>query len=436
MVREDMETMPDKNNILIVGNGLDRLAGYNTDYLSFLKNNMSHYSKLIDEHIDRKLDTLIYEDFYSHSEVKLPRPKLKWSVITNTRFSDPNEVGLITRRFRKRQTSNEIEIRNLQSYFDKDRIINKEYYLSEIKSLEKVNTWIAYFIAYHVKHQNYNGYWVDLERLIFNNESSKSKIELKYVDFLKEYTTLNDGEIFQVKHKDFLEMKELLVEYLKKEKNKKLQKRKQIDYTPLRKYGTILNFNYSTSDLLNPNLNWRTPRIEPHQIDEIFIHGNFDNGKNIVFGFDDGMSLNRQTNEYEINSIHSKKYSKTHQLLTLATSVNSKLEEQVKIPEKYKIPTLGVLGHSIGQADYNYFETLCDFDDIILEIFWYSFEYQDKTGKRVRSDNKQESIDAVINMIHEMEKRQKKTLLHRMLIEQRIVFKQLHHESKNGDENV
>lgn len=60
-----------------------------------------------------------------------------------------------------------------------------------------------------------------------------------------------------------------------------------------------------------------------------------------------------------------------------------------------------------------------------LEVFWYKFQYKDNEGKLIEKNNKQEAIDAVINMIHEMEKRQSRTILHRMLIEQRIKFTEL-----------
>lgn len=153
----------------------------------------------------------------------------------------------------------------------------------------------------------------------------------------------------QRKHEDFLEMKQLLIKYIETEKEKELVIKTDIDYSPLRKYGTIINFNYCHTYFMNPNLRFRQSRIDPSEIDEIHIHGSFKDGKNIVSGFDDGMALNRQSKEYELISVNSKKYSKTHQLLTLATSRNDIEIYNQKLPLKERIHNLGILGHSIGQ---------------------------------------------------------------------------------------
>lgn len=430
MGREDWETMPDKNNILIVGNGLDLLTGYKTDYVSFLKYYGNHYVKMHEKVI---ANTLEKNQIKTRNGKPIDTRELLYC------FLKDNSEANVNAFLRKKQMDI-IGENQYGKYIDIVRYpdLNTMLYTETWKSIptmknvdeiiEVLNTWLTYFQEVYFKNLLNGDNWIDLEHLILKNVISKDEIDYSYEEHLENLgVTLTANEQFA----EFLDMKRMLVEYLMIEKMTEKNEIKVDDYV-FSNYGTILNFNYSTNECFRHENRYCTTvwGISEYTPFEIFIHGEFYNENKIVFGFDDGIAKD-STTKRNLLTTKDKKYSKTSQLLSLATH-NSEYGVNIELPRTKEIAKIGVLGHGLGEADYNYFETLANFETVIIEVFWYKFRDKE-TGKKTDENNKQALMDSLVNMIHEMEERKGEVILHKMLIEQRIIFREFEYRVNEED---
>lgn len=435
------ENNNNKDNILFIGNGLDRLAGYNTDYPSFLKYYMSHYIKalegkyikLINDRnyfiktgkvgpdikllLDQDLCKLIIEEQIDAT----PRSELSEEIKT-AYYKD--KVGTLQKLVG--DLGGEFSLNNLEI----PTLSNDVYNKSKERDVQgNLNSWLVYFQYLWLKGQERGENWADLEHVIFLN----SKLGLldgvnpQIESYEKVVSKLEINSSKKIKERDFKEMKDLLTHYLKNEKRRELEFEIDIHTTQLDKYGTVLNFNYGT-----------TYCVPKKSGNEFWIHGNLEDGKNIVFGYDDGMLIEKSIERrhpdakdklYQYKTDMHKQFSKTHQLLNLTTYYqNEKSKRNIKLPSKTDVIHIGILGHGVGAADYNYFETLCDFNSVKIEVFWYTYEYHGKDRELHTVDNKAELLDSVMKMLQEMESRLGYVIAHKMLIEQRIIFTELNYE--------
>lgn len=428
----------DKNNILFVGNGIDLLNGYKTDYVSFLMDEKKEYEKLFIQAVKKKLGSKV---FFNRTELKEKDVNVNGFIeklffekdINNLKMEFAN-INIYDRceyengRHNNRTMSKEMEGNFFDEFESKLELSLENEFFSvsamkeeDIRTNEVSNLWISYFIKCYLDGILSGENWIDLEGLIFENAKKIITDNEKTQYTIKEHKEMYFDENCDI-YEEFINMKERLCIYLSRAKINPgdLSKLRCDD---LDKYGTILNFNYSSSDLL--------PQVIPgteEAIDEFFIHGTTYDRSDIVFGFDDGMLTNVNTNEYEYQDSELYKMSKTYQLLKLSLKYQSdKMVSKIKIPDKENINCIGILGHSISQADYNYFSTLCDFDKVTIEIFWYDYYVKDNSGKRIRKNNQIPLMESLIAMIHEMERKTKIKILHRMLIEQRIVFRKVNY---------
>lgn len=418
------------NSILFVGNGIDLLAGFKTDYPSFLEYYKYHYSGVLKKYVLEKVNEVSYSNI-SGQAVFIDSSK----VVDDILYATNGYINTFTYqnlRYGRGQMPHEKRLFNRDVFIDdilgSQFLIDNKFVMEESVVINRPNTWITYFISRYLVNKSMGNNWIDLESLIKDNALKDSKIIYTYEKHVSEMY----GEhvnISKRKVDDFYKMKVLLLEYLKLEKKKNVNEIK-LESGELDTYETILNFNYSDTYclpkgfLITQPLNSKS--IGPQKI---YIHGDkrSENGKKIVFGYDDGLTKDLMTFKHLVKE-NSKIYSKTSQLLELATYNSENNINSARLPERSSITKIGILGHGIGEADYNYFETLADFETVTIEVYWYY--YRDELGNKTKTNNKEALNKAVINMVHEMETRFKKMLLHKMIIEQRIVFKELEYEVK------
>lgn len=414
----------DKNNVLFVGNGIDLLNGYKTDYVSFLLSEKEQYKSLFIQGIQKKLSSVKIGNNFNSQESKIdifnyfellyinsePGAFQKY-LRTNNLFIKPNNDNSYIYA--------KLEL-NLDSIFFKVSEVTK----TDFEQCPTSNIWLSYFITCYLDGVLSGNNWIDLEGLIYKNvkkiNTMDSTEQLEYTIFDHKMLYYNDElDIYS----DFLEMKKKLSKYIIVEKS--VSKTKvELKCNELEKYGTRINFNYSYSRLLPVD---DGSNMSP---DEFFIHGLTIDAENIVFGYDDGMLTNVETYEYEYDNKEFYKMSKTYQLLQLSLIYqNEKRDSNIIIPKRDNIKYIGVLGHSISEADYNYFYTLCDFDKVVIEVFWYKYSITNTNGESENKDNQLALMENLISMIHEMERQTQKKILHRMLIEQRIIFRELKYKN-------
>lgn len=413
------------NSVLFVGNGIDLLAGYKTDYPSFLEHYNEHYSAVIKKYVSKKVNDLNYSTFAGTSIFVE-----NFKVIDDVLYGTNGYINTLINRnllYGSGQSPQDKQLFYRELFVDEilgsRYLINSKFITKEDVVVNKPNTWITYFISIYLLNKSRGKNWIDLEELIKDNALKESKLSYTYEKHVRDmYGDVIDFSKRKVD--DFYKMKVHLLEYLKLEKKKEINKI-GLTSNDLWGYNIFLNFNYDDTYCL------------PHEStiqDKVYIHGNklSENGRKIVFGYDDGLTKDPITFKPLVKQ-NSKTYSKTSQLLELATYNSENGIRTFRLPEKSSIAKIGILGHGIGEADYNYFETLADFDKVIIEVYWYY--YRDEDGNKTKSNNKEALNKAVINMVHEMETRYKKVLLHKMIIEQRIIFKELEY-NVIGEEEI
>ncbi|HRI24771.1 MAG TPA: AbiH family protein, partial [Ferruginibacter sp.] len=169
--------------------------------------------------------------------------------------------------------------------------------------------------------------------------------------------------------------------------------------------STIINFNYTN--------------FLPAYLNTYYVHGNIDDFDKIVFGLDMNIKGGEfQTDErktkFEI-SLHKNKqllkFSKISQLLHLQV-------DKTSVPLNI-ISTLSIIGHGIGEQDYSYFFSILDrnADSIQINCFWYKFNEE--------GDNKESTKEALFEMLTSYEKYSNQRILHKMIFEGRIKFKEV-----------
>ncbi len=105
------------------------------------------------------------------------------------------------------------------------------------------------------------------------------------------------------------------------------------------------------------------------------------------------------------------RFSKLSQLLHLQIDKPSQWFEQIS--------RISIVGHSIGEQDYSYFFSILDrnIDFISIHCLWY--EYNEG------ANNKESMKEALFEMLTSYEKYSNKRILHKMIFESRIKFKEV-----------
>lgn len=420
----------EKNNVLFVGNGVDLVNGYKTGYVDFLLSYKDQYKNLfingVKSILDSKIfliphmletesiDTFQFINKFYFQKISLNNTLKKYNISDKALAKDNSN----TYQEIQSGVNNSTEFHNMKKKLTKLSTENVFFNISELsnynkKEHESPNFWITYFMECYIHKELSEKNWIDLEDLILRNAESVSSdnVPLNYTveHHIEKY--FNDDIDLE---DEFKKMKILLCKYIERIKKGK-PKYDFVQRQYIEKYGTRLIFNYTYPQLL-----------DNHGGSDFYIHGKVEDECDIVFGYDDGMLRDALTSTYAHKSTEFYNYSKTYQLMKLSLNYqNEKMMHGFKLPLKKDIEYIGILGHSIGKADYNYFRTLCDFSKVKIEVFWYEYEVTTENGE-VKVDNNRDSLfNNVIKMIHEMERRTQTEILHKMLIEQRIVFREV-----------
>ncbi len=432
------------SNVLIIGNGFDRQLGLKTDYISFL------------DWIDAKgeyFEEVIFEGANMFKEWLLEtnhEVNEEWiEIFINIVKNHGKEINGAKRFLDKIKVKYHIP----NNYSDvlktkgRENIIRFLLPLTNRKIFNnhkpKTNLWFSYF-NYLRRYKNIdpnlnfifkeflgeNGQWIDLETLIEKNIISDIKIltksgaDLTILNFAGYVLNdkLTDNDIKEKLWNDFKDFKLLLAEYIKLQYypfNEGFNKVKGIPLLEGYFFHKVINFNY-TNFYFDIHTFDNNSRFKLTREDVYNVHGVGNDKENIVFGFDSFFTneniVSEGKSQLEIDLLKDKdlvKYSKIQQLLELQ---KDKPEFNIGIVDK-----LSILGHSIGEQDYNYFFSIMDnnIDRIKLEYLWY--RYNDNQ----EFDNRQSGQEALFNMINAYEKYANKRVFHKMIFEGRIKFREV-----------
>lgn len=268
--------------------------------------------------------------------------------------------------------------------------------------------------------------WVDIESFIYEilSSSAISKLEKSYDayfnigmrimspcilegDYINKYFQLapkpNDTEKFENFY-DFLmyELKrfeESFIKYLREEvdTNKFYKDKSRILINEIVENGDgiILNFNY-------------TSPVCPNCYTAVNVHGTLKD-KNIIIGI----------NDVNINGNNSKltRFTKTFRKLTS--------QNNVKVLSDNDLNEIIIYGHSLGEADYAYFQSIFDYINLYNSQTTIKFIYSDYFVPELEEKHKTDMAEALFNLIKTYgqtltNKDNGNNLLHKMILEERI----------------
>lgn len=430
--------------VLIVGNGFDRKIGLKTDYISFLDwmqekgygvgEKFTEYSKKIHFPYLETSDSRIkeYKEFAPQTQFEGGTFNILNPIQSNY-FQEPKESYLANSLL---YVLPEIISKNNPPITKHPNIW---YSFIQLLRYQKKNELLDINTSRFEKYLGDEGNWVDIEGLI--QKSIETRIQQDYfkggIFSVSAYfdvfslanlllMDLNESrqrpkkEVYELVWNDFLEFKRTLCNYLTpiSEKIKKhwqvfenaslIEYNKNNDDTNIiqvNQYETIIDFNYTDFGPDDPKI--------------YYVHGNIDDRDNVVFGLDmniKGGTLEKDERKttFELGLTKSKqllKFSKISQLLHLQVHKDSH--------PLNKITQLSIVGHSIGEQDYSYYFSILDrnVDHIQINCLWYGFNEG--------GNNKEFMKNALFEMLTGYERYSNQRILHKMIFEGRIKFKEV-----------
>jgi len=429
--------------VLIVGNGFDRKLGLKTDYISFLdwmqKNGYGVGERFAE--CSNKIRFPFLEA--SDSRINEYKEFAKSTQFEGEKFNILNPI-----QGNYFQESNESFLANSLLYVlpeiisknnpQKTKHPNIWYTFIQLLRYQKKNKLLEINTSRFDKYLGDEGNWVDIEGLIQKSIETRilkdyfkqgifsianyfdvfSLANLLIMD-LKESRQRSKEEVYELVWKDFSEFKKILSNYLtpisEKIKNKwpqfekislmKYKENNEINIIHASHYEKIIDFNYTDFGVENPNV--------------YYVHGNVDDRNNIVFGLDmnikgGALEKDERKTTFELSLTKNKpllKFSKISQLLHLQV-------DKTAHPLN-KITQLSIVGHSIGEQDYSYYFSILDrnVDYIQINCLWYEFNEG--------GNNKEFMKEALFEMLTGYEKYSNQRILHKMIFEGRIKFKEV-----------
>lgn len=175
---------------------------------------------------------------------------------------------------------------------------------------------------------------------------------------------------------------------------------------------SVLSFNYT-----HPI---ESLRSKEHEASYINIHGRL--GGEIVFGIDGTGRMNDPTVT---------PFTKTYRLLSLDVSDTRSLVHAASPIgyQKYGTALIKFYGHSLGSADYSYFQAI--FDSVHLyegqtQLIFFYRRHGDKTSEEVRVETMRQVIKLLDAYGRTLDNKDHgKNLIHKLLIEGRLAVKEL-----------
>jgi hypothetical protein len=388
------------NRLILIGNGFDIAHGLKTKYSEFIN------------------------EFWKKQVIELENNNLKLEWENEfVRFSNNTEPPFIF-------DSPINSVSDLYDFFKKKNInfIFKNFFLSNISTQLKKNTWVDIEIEYyrsllkifnrddsiHLMHDIKLNSIEDL-----NNEFNQIKIELvKYLieiqnnfdvnlpEFLKTKRKITDNIYKKIKIEELTSKKinefEKLLERKVNESNLKVDLLKSVNCGKFYKINDLannhldlfpsnflfLNFNYTDTENnyeakdINFDINLLKEKIITSNT--IHIHGNLNNEENpIIFGYGDELDENylkiENLNDNKfLENIKSVKYLETDNYKNLLEFIES---------DEYQIY---IMGHSCGISDRTLLNTIFEHDNCVsIKVFYHKFK---KDNESNYTDNFQDII--------------------------------------------
>lgn len=261
-----------------------------------------------------------------------------------------------------------------------------------------------------------NDFENNLKNILWEIDSERTRIDTrwinKYTIFLCVINSLNNNEYLNYGLDDFLftelqKYERIFKKYLAKELEMKRESYDENRFILLDRIyekseygGMILNFNY-TSDSFPTNL-------LGSDLEVVNVHGTLDN--EVIFGIDH-KDVDANSEIYP--------FTKTFRKMVMD---NDKSLSIVNKDIRYVI----FYGHSLGSADYSYFQSIFDYLNVYDNEIYLQFYFTNYLGDKLGEVSlKRKLASSVQKLLHEygktMDNKSKgKNMIHKLLIENRV----------------
>lgn len=440
-----------KNNIkslLITGNGLDLNSKLQSSYKNFFKNNNKilndlYYLEKIYINIFELVDGVVQDDdSIFEFEDDLKRNYYSLYCLIEWTLGNPKDLE---------------SVKIIEPFLDTiSKVINGEDYsywlLPGVMGNSIFHNWndIESFIGEYLNDiNNHNpGIVLALEQLKNSLSIKCLEYKCKPIDFnlfmiiagclnkidkekksSKEdlYEAINKIDINEFLYSELKKLEDNFASYLKYE-----VEREEYKYNVVENISkiageddvNILNFNYTNyKEYINEYRN----KIALNVNKVINIHGNLDVDSHIIFGIDNKFGK-EDSKKHPINI---PMFTKTYRIMSISSVNSDDIRDLLNSKDNDPYEKIKFFGHSLSDADYSYFQSIFDninlySSDVILE-FYYSKHTDDENYDEIDLHKAENDVFRLLDVYGQTldNKDHGRNLLHKLLLEGRLVIKEL-----------
>lgn len=454
----------ENKSLLVVGNGADLYANLDSTFECFMNdkvgtientyNIFSSFKNTASEYLSKnnrqmrndfkvfKIGLLPFYIKLSNADVDQSIENLKNEMLNDTYIEDlKTKLSLTFSNMKKDYENFEKLYRNIRGYsfweifisclrtsemswYDIEKQI--ENFMTGVLNKRKLDRETSYYLYKSLDNMRDDNYRYEYENgLIYDIKSERLYMFALYYILDKYDEKFNSEEdIDKILLGELYEFEKEFADYLSE--NIKEHADYSRDLASL--YQKLVNISKNKScNLLT--FNYTSINNMPKGISKVkHIHGSIDtndvkNRSNIIIGIDSNIDYPENCTQEEKDSIYL--FTKTSRVLNLVNNHEDVLEDNIN--------EIIFFGHSLGDSDYSYFQSIFDYYDLysskLVLKFVFSPRYKDddsETEKEQRYIEKRESQSKKIaNLINNYgqtleNKDHGKNLLHKLLIEERI----------------
>lgn len=454
----------ENKSLLVVGNGADLYANLDSTFECFMNdkvgtientyNIFSSFKNTASEYLSKnnrqmrndfkvfKMGLLPFYIKLSNADVDQSIENLKNEMLNDTYIEDlKTKLSLTFSNMKIDYENFEKLYRNIRGYsfweifisclrtsemswYDIEKQI--ENFMTGVLNKRKLDRETSYYLYKSLDNMRYDNYRYEYENgLIYDIKSERLYMFALYYILDKYDEKFNSEEdIDKILLGELYKFEKEFSDYLSKNIKEHTDYRKDLSSL----YQKLINISKNKScNLLT--FNYTSINNMPKEISKVkHIHGSIDmndfkNRSNIIIGIDSNIDYPAECTQEEKDSIYS--FTKTSRVLNLVNNHEDVLEDNIN--------EIIFFGHSLGDSDYSYFQSIFDYYDLysskLVLKFVFSPRYKDDDSEiqkeQIYIEKRESQSKKIANLINNYGKTLEnkdhgKNLLHKLLIEERI----------------
>lgn len=445
-------------NLIVTGNGFDLYCGLNSTFKKFIESKYDEINNSYNSYLNYKSESIgkiLRENINNFYLIKNEDKTKFLNLFPLIHINDKKELDTVIEELQFYHNPNSAffkERKKLKGLTEiKDELLSSTQrgylkFLEDSKRINKYNFWEILLVLYG----SYEKSWYDIEKEMSNfllNSNRKNfiidEIQTQYDSFLNNniskiphdlspkiefllFTILNKNVGKELSVENFLKeelfrFENKFAEFIKKDiqshtdyKYKRRDLFNKLNRLTNSHRSNVLTFNYTMSK-------------HPHNIKKVkSVHGSIynslkNNHSNIIFGIDANINYPDFMSETSKKTIYS--YTKTYRTLNYQFNNN----EDTVLDKNIK--NIIFFGHSLGDSDYSYFQSIFDYYNLYHSEVSLYFIFSPHGGS---SDiySREKQSDKVINLLKNYgntleNKDHGLNLIHKLIIEDRLKIENL-----------